>query len=388
MNTFRSLTPPLLFLTGIFFLNFVGRILLGPLLLPLTDEFGLSLSRGGLLFVLLSSGYSIGVLLAGMVSARIGHHGSITASMSLLGLTLLWTGCADSYPSVLAAQFMLGLGAGFYLPSGVATITDMVPAKHWGKAFALHELAPSLSFILAPVLVEFFVAGYTWRTMYLCLGTACLAYAPLYFFRGRYGRFPGQLPKFSNLAKVISRHRFQVVTLGLVLAVGSEVGIYNLIPAYLVQDLGMTRENANLLLAASRMTCLPATFAAGWFVDRVGLRRSMLVFLFLAAATTLGLAIPSRLIVGGLLFLQPVVIIGMFPATFSALTRIAPPGMNDLAVSVSVACASVIGGGIIPAGLAILGENAGFQWSYIVMGVVLLASMTFFRNIALDENLP
>lgn len=386
MNSFRSLTFPLLFLTGIFFLNFVGRILLGPLLLPLTEEFGLSLSRGGLLFVLLSSGYSIGVLLAGTVSARIGHHGSITASMLLLGLTLLWTGYAESFTAVLAAQFVLGFGAGFYLPSGVATITDMVSSRHWGKAFALHELAPTLSFILAPVLVEFFVTGYSWRTLYICLGMACLIYAPLYFFKGRHGKFKGQLPRFSNLSRVAGIYRFRVVTLGLILAVGGEIGVYNLVPAYLVTDLGMTRESANLLLAASRVTCLPATVAAGWFVDRVGLRRSMLVFLLLTGLATLGLAIPSSAVVGSLLFLQPVVVLGMFPATFSALSRIAPPGMNDLAVSLAVASASVIGGGMIPAILAGLGEHLGFSWTFVLLALVLLATMTLFRTIDLDGD--
>lgn len=386
MEAFRRATAPLMLVTGIFFLNFIARILLGPLLLPLTGEFGLTLSEGGLLFVLLATGYSIGVLMAGTVSARLGHHGAITASLALLGVTLLWTGAAGSFQGVLAAQFLLGLGAGFYLPSGVATITDMVPAPHWGKAFAIHELAPGLSFILAPVLVEFFVTGSSWRSMYFCLGVACLGYAPLYHFRGRYGRFRGQAPKFSSLAELTRTARFWIVSLGLILAVGSEVGVYNLVPAYLVHDLGMSREHANLLLAASRVTCLPAAFGAGWFVDRVGLRRSMLVFLLLTGTATLGLAIPSRHVVGLLLFCQPVFIIGMFPATFAALSCIAPRRMNDLAVSLAVAGASIIGGGLIPAGLATLGEQAGFEWAFMLMGAILLASMPCFHHIAPDRS--
>jgi fucose permease len=386
MDTFRRATAPLMLITGIFFLNFIARILLGPLLLPLTDEFGLSLSRGGMLFILISTGYSIGVLIAGTVSARLGHHGTITTSLALLGATLIWTGAAGSFSAVLAAQFLLGLGAGFYLPSGVATITDMIPATHWGKAFAVHELAPGLSFILAPILVEFFVTCYSWRTLYLCLGLVCLGVAPLYHFRGQHGKFPGQFPKFANLARLIRLSRFWVVSMGLILAVGSEVGVYNLIPAYLVHDLGMSRESANQLLAVSRVACLPAAFGAGWLVDRIGLRRSMLLFLFLTGIATMGLAVPSRYVVGVLLFCQPIFIIGMFPASFAALSCAVPQKMNNLSVSVAVAGASIIGGGVIPAGLASLGERAGFQWSFILMGTVLLTGMACFRNIVLTPE--
>jgi len=36
-----------------------------------------------------------------------------------------------------------GISAGFYLPSGIAALTGLIRREDWGKAMAIHELAPN-----------------------------------------------------------------------------------------------------------------------------------------------------------------------------------------------------------------------------------------------------
>ena len=47
--------------------------------------------------------------------------------------------------------YALGLAAGLYMPSAIATITALVDQRHWGKAIAIHELAPNLAFFTGPL---------------------------------------------------------------------------------------------------------------------------------------------------------------------------------------------------------------------------------------------
>ncbi|HTU01977.1 MAG TPA: hypothetical protein VMG58_09185 [Candidatus Sulfotelmatobacter sp.] len=53
--------PSLLFLTSIFYVNFVGRMIFGPLLPVIEGEMGLGYGAAGSLFFFLAIGYSGGL---------------------------------------------------------------------------------------------------------------------------------------------------------------------------------------------------------------------------------------------------------------------------------------------------------------------------------------
>ena len=59
--------------------------------------------------------------------------------------------------------FILGFAAGLYIPSAIATITSLIARPHWGKAIAVHELAPNLAFFAGPFVAELFLDWSTWR---------------------------------------------------------------------------------------------------------------------------------------------------------------------------------------------------------------------------------
>jgi NNP family nitrate/nitrite transporter-like MFS transporter len=58
--------------------------------------------------------------------------------LTIAAATTLWL--------IQCGLVVLGFAAGFYLPSAIATITSLVDKRHWGKAIAIHELAPNLAF--------------------------------------------------------------------------------------------------------------------------------------------------------------------------------------------------------------------------------------------------
>ena len=61
---------PLLFITLLFYLNFVARILLSPLAPIMEMELGYSHAGTGSLFLITSLGYFFGLFVSGMVSSR------------------------------------------------------------------------------------------------------------------------------------------------------------------------------------------------------------------------------------------------------------------------------------------------------------------------------
>src|SRR5512137_847627 len=165
---------PLTFLTSIFYLNFVSRIILGPFLPVIEHELGLGHGGAGSLFLFVQLGYAAGLLGSGVVSWRFTHRHTIVTSAVVVGIALVGLSLAGSLGSMRFWLILIGAGAGLYLPSGVATITHLVNDAHWGKALAFHELAPNLAFITSPLLAEALLATISWRGVLVVVGTVAM----------------------------------------------------------------------------------------------------------------------------------------------------------------------------------------------------------------------
>ncbi len=169
-----SQLPVLFFLALIFFINFTARIIFSPLMPTIEADLNLTHSDAGLLFLLISFGYFTGMMGSGFLSAAVTHKKTISLSAIAVGLTLLPISFSSNKWILLIGLFVLGLSAGFYLPSGLATLTSIINPRQWGKAIAVHEMAPNLGFVAAPLLAEMFMLWFSWRIILLVLGVTSL----------------------------------------------------------------------------------------------------------------------------------------------------------------------------------------------------------------------
>ena len=197
-DSFLGQLGPLLFLTAAFFLTFLSRIVLAPLLPAIEEALQVSHGEAGSLFLLISVGYFISLLGSGVVSSRIMHRNTIILSAVTVGLSLAVASFSKSLYGMRFAFLFLGAAAGFYLPSGIATLTSLISTRHWGKAIAIHELAPNLSFVAAPLLCEALLLWCSWRGILALLGGASMLFALAFALFSRGGEFPGQAPSFSS----------------------------------------------------------------------------------------------------------------------------------------------------------------------------------------------
>ncbi len=155
--SFISQLGPLLFLSGIFFLNYLSRIILSPLLPTIEQDLKIGHGGAGSLFFLVSLGYCVMLLASGFVSSRLAHRRTIVLSALAVGSALIIVSVSRGLWGIRLGLIGLGLASGLYLPSGIATLTEFVTPKDLGKALAVHELAPNLGLMLAPFLVEAFL---------------------------------------------------------------------------------------------------------------------------------------------------------------------------------------------------------------------------------------
>jgi NNP family nitrate/nitrite transporter-like MFS transporter len=380
---FSGAIGSVLFLTLLFFLTFIGRYIFAPLMPAMSSELGLSHSQAGSIFLFASMGVFIGSLSAGFVSSRIQHKGTIALSLIGGGCALLLCTMLAPLWALRGALLMLGFMAGMNLPSNVATITALVSRQDWGKALAVQQMAPPLSLILGPMLTVFLLNWFTWRAPLVVIAIAGIVAALILIRFGTIGQFPGDAPDLSLARIILSGRSFWIMIILFALGMGGQVGIYAMMPLYLITERGMPQASANVLIGLSQVSALFMTFVAGWVTDRIGEKKAIFVFLLASGIVTLLLGLASGLWLKIVVFLQPALIVCYFPAGFAALARIVQPNLRSLATAWVAPCAIVLGGGLFPLLLGYMGQTVTFASGIVLAGGIIMvgSGLPFFLNL-------
>ena len=386
MTPFRSHIPALLFLAGIFFLNFLARIILAPLLPAIEGDLHIGHAGAGSLFLFISLGYCAGLLGSGFVSSRFTHRRTIIISSMAIGGALVAISLCHTIGGIRGGLILLGLAGGLYLPSGIAALTSIVSSRDWGKAVAIHELAPNLGFVAAPLVAEGLMLWFPWRGVIALIGAAAML-AGLAFIRlGKGGEFRGEAPSPNTLLVLITQPAFWVMMALFSLAIGASLGVYTMLPLYLVAEQGFERSSANELVAFSRIAGLVIAFAAGCASDTWGPKRALRGILLTTGMATVLLGMARGPWIVPFLFLQPMLAVCFFPAGFAALASIGPPQVRNVAISLTIPVAFFVGGGAIPAGIGLMGQKGSFALGFVLVGVLLVGGVVILRYLRLREE--
>jgi NNP family nitrate/nitrite transporter-like MFS transporter len=370
--SFRGRVGPILLLALIFFLNFLARIVLAPLLPALEQDLHLDHGEAGSLFLLISLGYCASLLGSGFVSSRLTHRKTIILSAIAAGIPLLALSFGNRIWQIRAALVALGLATGLYLPSGIATLTSLIPPKHWGKGLAIHEVAPNLCAVVAPFISEALLPWVSWWQILAIIGGTSVIVGIAFWRFGAGGRFPGQAPTISAFRALLGERSFWAMTALFSLAISASLGVYTMFPLYLVAERGIGRSSANMLVGLSRASGLVAVFLAGWAADRIGPPQIMRWGFLLTGASTLLLSGVPGYWVAGVFFLQQLLAVCFFPAGLTALSTIGPPYARNLAVSLTIPIAFFVGGGLTPTIIGIMGDAGSFTGGIVLVGCLIL----------------
>ncbi|HEX7232607.1 MAG TPA: MFS transporter [Candidatus Binatia bacterium] len=362
---------PVFFLAGLFFLNFASRIILSPLLPTIEKELAISHSQAGFFFFLSSGGYLAGLLSSGVLTSRSSHRLAIVASLAGISIALLTIAAATSLWLIRCGLVVLGFAAGFYLPSAIATITALVDKRHWGKAIAIHELAPNVAFFVAPFLAEIFLRWSTWRACLGMFGVLAIL-ASISFGRfGRGGDFRGESPGSQAFGVLVRTPAFWLMIILFGVGVSSTIGVYAMLPLYLVSERNFEQSTANTIVAFSRSYGPLLGLLGGWASDKLGAKQTIAVSLAFTGIVTLLLGMLSGRALGAAVLVQPLLAVWFFPAAFAAVAMITPPNARNLAVAFSVPVGYIIGGGAIPTFIGAMGDAGSFATGFVATGLLI-----------------
>jgi len=371
-GSFSRVVPSLLFLVLLFFLNFTSRVIFSPLLPVIEGELDISHATSGSFFFFISSGYFLSLFLSGFVSRRLTHKKTIVLSALGSGLVLLLAGLCVTLFQLRLALFFLGLTAGLYLPSGLATIAMLVPPSYSARGVAVHELAPNAAFVAAPLLCEVMLHVFSWRHGIMLLGVTLLFAGTFYLFFAEGNRESGQPPDLRLMAFYLRQPEFWLLVMLFSLAICSTVGIYTMLPLFLVSDQGMETGRANGLVSLSRVVALAMPVLAGWLGDLFGNRRLMTLVLFAAGIATVFLGRGSDELLVVMVIVQSMIAVCFFPSGFAVLSRLAGRGKENIGVSLVIPLAFLSGGGVMPVMIGFVGDRLSIGAGILGAGILMI----------------
>ena len=268
-----------------------------------------------------------------------------------------------------------GLSSGLYLPSGIAILTDLIKREHWGKALAIHELAPNLGFVTAPFLAEAFLRLFSWRGTLGLLGGWSILMGVIFLLLGRGGDQKGEPPHLRSMQNIVGRPFFWVMSGLFAVSIGATLGVYTMMPLFLVSELGMDRELGEHLdrvfqgFWSRDPRSVGLDHRPGWTQacdalvrdhDR-GLDLSAWVCSWSCDDTDPGIP-------------QAISAVCLFPVGFRC-NLLFPAFLRNLVVSLVVLIGFLIGGGTIPLGIGCLAEMSSFSLSFSLLGVFMLGML-------------
>jgi NNP family nitrate/nitrite transporter-like MFS transporter len=111
--SFRAYVPFLLYLTAIFYLNFLARIVLSPLMPAIESDLNIGHGEAGSLFFCISLGFFPGLLCSGVASSRLTHRWTIVLSSVAVGGALLAVSLSHTLWWIRSETVLIGLSSGF-----------------------------------------------------------------------------------------------------------------------------------------------------------------------------------------------------------------------------------------------------------------------------------
>jgi len=317
-----------------------------PALLPyLVVKFDLTYTMAAALVLAATISSSIVQPAFGLWSDARGALWLLPLGVVLAGLGMAAATVAPTYPLLLGAVLVSGLGVAAYHPEG-SKFASYVSGARRASGMSLFSIGGNVGFALGPLVASFAIV-----TLGLGLGGGALVAVPglaiavflLVTLRYLGGFAPSVTGREAREAAAPSQHRGLALLIGVIgLRSLAHMGLFTFVPLWEVSQ-GASAAYGTRLLAAFLLAGAVGTLVGGPLADRFG-RRRILTWSFVAAAPlVLTYVVVGGWIGAGALILSGAAIIGTFGVSL-VMSQEYMPGRVGMASGLSIGFAIGLGG--------------------------------------------
>lgn len=355
-----------------------------PALYPiLKDSYALTYGQVGLITLAFQCTASMLQPVVGMYTDRKPQPYSLMVGMGFTLVGLLLMSRADSYPSILVAAALIGMGSSVFHPEA-SRVARMAAGGRYGLAQSLFQVGGNMGSASGPLLAAFIVVPRGQQSIVWFCGAALLAMLVLFQVGGWYARrraaarpaakkaatSAGPAPPLSR-GRVIGAVLILVALLFSKNVYSASLGSY--FTFYLIAKFGVSIETAQFYLFAFLVGIVIGTLLGGLVGDRVG--RIPVMWFSILGALPFALALPwANLFWTGVLAVTVAMIMA---SAFSAILVYAQelmPGRVGLVAGMFFGFSFGLGG-LGAAALGAIADHAGIEAVYRVTPLLLLLGL-------------
>jgi MFS family permease len=288
-KTLRAFAPALLLLATAILINYVDRGNLSVAAPLLEDELHVSPAQLGVLFSAFFVTYSAFIFVSGWLADRFNVNWVLVAGFTIWSTATAATGIVHGFAALFLMRLLLGVGESVAFPSSSKILARHLAEEHRGFANGLIAAFMKVGPAVATFGAGLLMAKYGWRSVFIGIGLASLAWLPAWMKCMPHGTPPARqiLTSSPRAADLLRQRSFCGATLGHFCSNYVFYFMVTWLPLYLVHERGLSMQAMAKTAGAYYLVDAASALATGWFADYF-IRRGWSVTFVRKAAMTLG----------------------------------------------------------------------------------------------------
>jgi sugar phosphate permease len=148
----------------------------------ISKEFGLSPLQMGVLLSAFLWPYALANLPAGWLVDKIGSKKLFAGALGSWSIVSMITAFTSSYPLFYSLRVLLGISESPFFPAATKTINTWFSKKDRGTPLAIVNTGSQIANGIAPPLLTALMLAFSWKIMFLIIGTAGLVVMAVWWF--------------------------------------------------------------------------------------------------------------------------------------------------------------------------------------------------------------
>lgn len=272
--------------SGHFFSDFYANFL--PVLLPLImPKLGMSLTMSGLLVMVLSFTSNVFQPFFGYLMDKKNLNWLLLFVVPGSAVFICSTGLAETKTALFILVALSGVAVSIFHPLGSSLIGKVAGGSRLGVSVSLFVAGGNLGFALAPIIIVSFTQSYGLTALPLLMIPSFILAALYYIsklYKPRLRVVPGDR-RAPNLARLIRQPELIRLNVAMGMRAWTHVAWTTFLPALLVLN-GRDATYAGFMLTVFLSGSVAGGLLGGYFTDRIGLKKVIVVSLALGVIPT------------------------------------------------------------------------------------------------------
>jgi fucose permease len=374
MKNESSITKVLPVLFGFFVMGLVD--LVGIATNYVKQDFALSDTLANLLPMTLFLWFAILSVPTGLMMNKLGRKRTVILSMVITLLAMLLPLIDYSFPMILVAFGLLGIGNTIIQVSLNPLLTNVVRSDRLTSSLTLGQFIKAIAAFLGPIIAGVAAANFgNWKYVFLIFGVITVISGLWLLLTPIYEKPVSQSTStFAGSFGLLKDKTILMLFLGIVFVVGVDVGLNTTVPKFLIDRCNIPLEKAGLGTSLYFVARTLGTFVGAILLVKLSGRKFFLVSMLIAIpALLVMLMIENLWSILSMVFILGFTVANIFSIIFSAALKDLPERANEIS---GLMIMGVVGGAIIPMIMGVTSDSLG-QTGGMAILLIALAYLLF-----------